>query len=81
MYAASSNGKRKPRRFSLIRLQFPHSANGSFSFVCLFTKKQRKFPFSNGPNGLNELAHLCRARYYFLILKGAPCWIHNEAST
>ncbi len=37
-------------------------------------KKQRKFLFANRPNGLNELAHLCRARYYFLILKGAPCW-------
>ncbi len=35
-----SNGKRKPRQFSLIRLPFAHRANGSSSFVCLLTKKQ-----------------------------------------
>ncbi len=30
----------KPKRFSLIRLPFAHRANGSLSFVSLFTKKQ-----------------------------------------
>jgi hypothetical protein len=35
-----SNGKRKPRRFSLIRLPFAYRANGSSSFDCFLTKKQ-----------------------------------------
>jgi hypothetical protein len=39
LYAASSNGKRKPRRFSLILFPFAQYANGSLSFVCLLTKK------------------------------------------
>jgi hypothetical protein len=30
---SNGNGKRKPRRFSLIRLPFPHRANGSLSFL------------------------------------------------
>jgi hypothetical protein len=34
------NSKRKPRRFSLIRLPFAHHANGSWSCVRLLTKKQ-----------------------------------------
>jgi hypothetical protein len=34
------NGKRKPRQFFLIRLPFAHHANGSVSFIRLFTKKQ-----------------------------------------
>jgi hypothetical protein len=33
-------GKRKPRRFSLIRLSFALRANGSLSFVHLLTKKK-----------------------------------------
>jgi hypothetical protein len=33
----TSNGKRKPRRFSLIHLPFAHCANGSLSFVCSLT--------------------------------------------
>ncbi len=33
------NEKRKPRQLSLIRLLFAHCANGSLSFVRLFTKK------------------------------------------
>ncbi len=46
MYStAVSNGKRKPRRFSLIRLPFVNRTNGSY-------------PFANGLNGL-ALAHLC----------------------
>jgi hypothetical protein len=36
------NGKQKPRRFSLIRSPFARRANGSSSFVSLFTKKQRE---------------------------------------
>jgi hypothetical protein len=43
LYSAVSNGKRKPRRFSLIRLTSAHRANGSYPFA----------------NGLNGLAHLC----------------------
>jgi hypothetical protein len=35
----TKNGKRKPRRFSLIPLQFAHRANRSLSFVRLLTKK------------------------------------------
>jgi hypothetical protein len=35
IYAPVSNGKRKPRRLSLIRLPFAHRANGSF-VVCPF---------------------------------------------
>ncbi len=38
--AAVSNGKRKPRRFSFIRLMFAHRSNGSLSFVCLLSKNQ-----------------------------------------
>jgi hypothetical protein len=39
-YASVSNGKRKPRRFSLICFPFPHRANGScLSFVHLLMKK------------------------------------------
>jgi hypothetical protein len=37
------NGKRKTRRFSLIRLPLTHRENGSYPFA----------------NGLNGLAHLC----------------------
>ncbi len=40
IYANFSTGKPKPRQFSLIRLQFAHRANGSLSFVHLFTKEQ-----------------------------------------
>jgi hypothetical protein len=40
IYAAVSNGKWKTRRFSLISLPFGHRANGSLSFVRLFTMKQ-----------------------------------------
>ncbi len=36
----TGNEKRKPRRFSLIRLPFGHCANGSLSFVHLLTKKE-----------------------------------------
>ncbi len=36
----TSNRKRKPRRFSLIRLPFAHHANGNLAFVCSLTKKQ-----------------------------------------
>jgi hypothetical protein len=39
-YMYISNGKLKPRQFSLIRLPFDHHANRSLSFVCLLTKKQ-----------------------------------------
>ncbi len=51
--------KRKPRRFCLTRLPFANCANGSLSFVRLLTKNQTEvFPFANGLNGLNGLAHL-----------------------
>ncbi len=43
--AAVSNGKRKPRRFSLTSLPFAHRANESY-------------PFADGLNRLNGLAHL-----------------------
>jgi hypothetical protein len=36
----TSNGKRKPRQFSLICLPFAHCANGSLLFVRLLTKKK-----------------------------------------
>jgi hypothetical protein len=36
----TSNGKQKPRRFSLTRLPFAHRANGSLLFVHLLIKKQ-----------------------------------------
>ncbi len=42
------NGKRKPRRFSLIHLPFAHRANGSLS----------SYPFANWLNALNGLVHL-----------------------
>jgi hypothetical protein len=40
IYTSISNGKWKPRHFSLIRLPFAHCTNGSLSFVRLLTKKQ-----------------------------------------
>jgi hypothetical protein len=40
IHTAVSNGKRKPRRFSLIRLPFAHCRNGSLFFVRLLAKKQ-----------------------------------------
>ncbi len=39
-YKKKSNGKRKPRQFSLTRLRFFHCANRSLSFVRLLTKKE-----------------------------------------
>ncbi len=33
IYSVVSNGKRKPRRFSLIHLSFAHRANGSYPFA------------------------------------------------
>jgi hypothetical protein len=62
------NGKRNPRRFSLIRLPF-FCANGSLSFVHLFIDKERNgsCPFANrlnGHNGLNGLAHLFKFEAY-----------------
>jgi hypothetical protein len=47
------NGKRKPRRFSLIRLPFAHRANGSLSYVRMLTNGN--YPFANGLNGLAHL--------------------------
>ncbi len=44
-----SNGKRKPRHFSPIRLPFTHRKNGTLLFVRLMMIS----------NGLNGLAHLC----------------------
>jgi hypothetical protein len=40
IYENKSNGKQKPKRFSLIPVRFTHHANGSFPFLCLLTKKQ-----------------------------------------
>jgi hypothetical protein len=40
IYAAISNGKQKPRQFSLTSLLFAHHANGNVLFVCLFVKEQ-----------------------------------------
>jgi hypothetical protein len=66
IYAAVSNGKQKPRLFSLNCLPFSHRANRRFSFVGLFTKKQTEVIHSqtekielNGLSDLNRLAHLC----------------------
>jgi hypothetical protein len=58
------NEKRKPRRFSLIRLPFAHRAKNCFSF-CPFIDEETNgsYPFANGLNGLNGLnilAHLCK---------------------
>jgi hypothetical protein len=57
----TSNGKRKPSRFSLICLPFAHRANGSLLFVSLLAKKQTEviclygLNVLNGPNGLAQL--------------------------
>ncbi len=53
----TSNGKRKPRRFSLICVPFAQWVNGSLSFVDEETNGSN--PFADGLNGLNGLAHLC----------------------
>ncbi len=45
IYAAVSNGKRKSRRFSLIRLPFAHQANLNLLFVRFLTKKQTEIIF------------------------------------
>jgi hypothetical protein len=45
IYTAISNGKRKPRHFSLIPLPFAHSTKGSllFKYVCLLRNKRKLF--------------------------------------
>ncbi len=50
----TENGKRKPTRFSLIRLPSAHRAN----IVCPFVDegKNGSYPLANGLNGLD---HLC----------------------
>jgi hypothetical protein len=52
-----SNGKRKSKRFTLIRLPFAHCANGRFLFVHPFVDEEtnKSYPFVQG---LNRLAHL-----------------------
>ncbi len=55
----TKNRKRKPRRFSLIRLRFACCASRSLSFVHFFTKKKPEVNLANRLNGLNGLAHLC----------------------
>jgi hypothetical protein len=40
MLFQTENGKRNPRRFSIIRLPFARRANRCLSFFHLFTKKQ-----------------------------------------
>jgi hypothetical protein len=63
IYAAISNGKRKPRQFSLICLPFARRANAGLSFASFVdeenTVKYRSYGFANGLNGLNGLARLC----------------------
>jgi hypothetical protein len=56
IYPAISNGKLKPRRFSLFCLPFAHRANGSLT-LGLFVDEEtnRSYPFANGPNGLGRL--------------------------
>ncbi len=52
--AAVTNGKRKrkPRRFSFIRLPFAYRANGSYPFA------NGSYPFANGLNGLAHMRYL-----------------------
>jgi hypothetical protein len=50
-------GKRKPRRFSLVRLPFAPCANGSLSFVRFVDEETNgSYPIADGLNGL---VHLC----------------------
>ncbi len=76
-YTAVSNGKWKPRRFSLIQLPFAHHTNIGLLFVCLLTKKRyRSYPFANGQNGL---AHLCLDLYLYIpipILIPEPIFVY-----
>ncbi len=56
----TENGKRMPRQFSLIRLPFANRANGSMSFVRLFTKNNlRKISVRKRTKWINGLDHLC----------------------
>ncbi len=54
VYAAVSNEKGEPRRFSLIRFPFAHCANGSLLFVCL-RRNKRKLSVCKRLNGLAHL--------------------------
>jgi hypothetical protein len=50
------NGKRKPKRFSFIRLPFAHRTNGSLFCPFVYkTKRKLCCPFANGLNGLARL--------------------------
>jgi hypothetical protein len=51
IYAAISNGKQKPKQFSLIRLPFAHQV------VCPYVDEETdgSYPFANRLNGLVRL--------------------------
>jgi hypothetical protein len=51
----TSNGKRKPRRFSLIRLLFAHRAIRSLPCVLLLTRNKRKLSVWKRLKGLDYL--------------------------
>ncbi len=75
-YAAISNGKRKPRQFPLICLQFVHHANGDLSFVHLFMKRQTKvicLQMDKIDYGLNGLVHLCLGVIHVLDQEDQNC--------
>jgi hypothetical protein len=56
IYAAISNGNRKPRRFSVIQLPFARCANKRKFFLSFADEETNgSYPFANG---LNRLAHL-----------------------
>ncbi len=54
----TEKGKRKPRRFSLICVTICSPCKRKF-VVCLFVNEETNasYPFANGLNGLNGLAH------------------------
>ncbi len=56
IYAAISNGKQKPRRFTICS-----SCKRIFGFVRLLTKKNRSYPFANGLKGLTPSMAVCHA--------------------
>ncbi len=77
------NGKRKPRRFSLIRLQFARRANGSLSFTRLFTKKQTEVirlqtDYASFPIHAYNLTHLFGSLFTFAYKDRSFCTDHEE---
>jgi hypothetical protein len=81
IYIAISNGKSKPRRFSLIRLPFAYLTTEICRLSVCWRKNKRSYPLANGLNGLNGLAHLCVAPEYMYCTEHiSPTVLHHQST-